>query len=98
VYICSSIEEVPQACTSLRLEGSGGRKTDPAIGASDNPAARHDTLSARGRARLDMVFDNDDPTIGPIFCSPAPPDPRHELIDQAGHHGQMRIGPFRTTS
>ena len=31
------------------------------------------------------------PTTKPVSCSPAPPDARREPIDQAGHHGQMRI-------
>jgi hypothetical protein len=29
------------------------------------------------------------PTIKPVFCSPAPPDTRREPIDAAGHHTQM---------
>jgi hypothetical protein len=31
------------------------------------------------------------PTTKPVSCSPAPLDARREPIDQAGHHGQMRI-------
>jgi transposase len=161
-----------------------GRKIDPAWAHRTLLLRGYDTLSARGRARLDMVFDNDDPTqelsaawgvkeqlrrllasadvstarhekmilgcyvlaadmdetwrlwhtidtwwpeievlietrvtnarteaantgikqinapagdiatlptIRPVFCSPAPPDARREPIDQAGHHGQLRI-------
>ena len=64
-------------------------------GAHRDPRHQRPHRSREHRHQADQThrpgIQKSQPTTKPVSCSAAPPDARREPIDQAGHHGQMRI-------
>src|SRR5215212_6849445 len=81
----------------MRLGGSGtpsrpgGSPSRYSSGPASPTLAPKQRTPASSRSNAPAGDTEIPPTTKPVSCSPAPPDARREPIDQAGHHGQMRI-------